>query len=240
MASPGAMARLDFLAPGRSSLDIVYRASSISNMPEQVVEGITLPLGAPPELSSLVPTDGLSAAAAAADSETGTLTEPLLSADGSDRLPGLKDDPGSAVDAAHRLMKLAFPMMLQSIAAMMLTFISTTFVGHLNDPLALSAVVLSSSLYNILGMSITIGLASAMDTLCGQAFGAKHYKMLGEVQQRARVICWTCCIPIAVLWTFGEPLLVQLGQEKQLAHLAARNLHILIPSLFLGKQRTRM
>jgi hypothetical protein len=45
----------------------------------------------------------------------------------------------------------------------------------LNDPLALSAVVLSSSLFNVTGISITIGLASAMDTLCGQVgWGAVH------------------------------------------------------------------
>jgi Na+-driven multidrug efflux pump len=52
-----------------------------------------------------------------------------------------------------RLLRLALPMMLQSLALMLLTFISTTFVGHLNDPLALSAVVLSSSLYNVSGAS---------------------------------------------------------------------------------------
>jgi MATE family multidrug resistance protein len=69
------------------------------------------------------------------------------------------------------LLKLALPMMLQSLALMLLTFISTTFVGHLNDPLALSAVVLSSSLYNVSGISMTLGLASAMDTLCGQVRG---------------------------------------------------------------------
>jgi Na+-driven multidrug efflux pump len=34
-------------------------------------------------------------------------------------------------------MKLAVPLALQSFASMMTTFISTTFVGHLNDPLAL-------------------------------------------------------------------------------------------------------
>lgn len=62
-------------------------------------------------------------------------------------------------------------MMLQSLALMLLTFISTTFVGHLNDPLALSTVVLASSLYNVSGVSMTIGLSSAMDTLCGQVRG---------------------------------------------------------------------
>eukprot|EP00879_Flechtneria_rotunda_P027356 GHRR01029303.1.p1 GENE.GHRR01029303.1~~GHRR01029303.1.p1 ORF type:complete len:272 (+),score=31.02 GHRR01029303.1:657-1472(+) len=125
-------------------------------------------------------------------------------------------------------------MTIQSLAAMLLTFISTTFVGHLNEPLALSAVVLSSSLYNVSGISITIGLASAMDTLCGQAFGAHRYTLLGEVLQRARVICWCCCLPIALLWSRIEPILLLLGQDAQLSHLAAVNMRILIPSLFLG------
>lgn len=57
------------------------------------------------------------------------------------------------------------------MALMMLSFISTTFVGHLNDPLALSAVVLSNSLYNVSGISMTLGLASAMDTIAGQVSG---------------------------------------------------------------------
>jgi MATE family multidrug resistance protein len=90
------------------------------------------------------------------------------------------------MEEAARLAKLAVPLAMQSLAAMLVSIISTTFVGHLNDPLALSAVVLSASLYNVSGMSINIGLASAMDTLCGQAFGAARYGMLGEVQQRAR------------------------------------------------------
>jgi len=96
-----------------------------------------------------------------------------------------KDEP-CAMEEAARLAKLAVPLAMQSLAAMLVSIISTTFVGHLNDPLALSAVVLSASLYNVSGMSINIGLASAMDTLCGQAFGAARYGMLGEVQQRAR------------------------------------------------------
>jgi hypothetical protein len=36
--------------------------------------------------------------------------------------------------------------------------------------------------------------------------------MLGVVLQRARLICWCACIPVAVLWNFMGPLLVLLGQ----------------------------
>jgi len=45
-----------------------------------------------------------------------------------------------------------------------------------------------------------IGLSSALDTLCGQAYGARSYKLLGVYLQRAQLICWTLCIPIAALW----------------------------------------
>ena len=51
---------------------------------------------------------------------------------------------------------------------MLMVVISTTFVGHLNDPTTLSAVVLASSLYNVCGSSLIVGLVSGMETLCGQ------------------------------------------------------------------------
>jgi MATE family multidrug resistance protein len=74
-----------------------------------------------------------------------------------------------------------------------------------------------------------------MDTLCGQAFGARNYAVLGEILQRARLICWTVCLPVALLWWWMEPVLLLLGQEAQLAALAAVNMRIMIPSLFLGE-----
>ena len=41
------------------------------------------------------------------------------------------------------------------------------FVGHLGKH-ELSAAVLGTSLFNVTGLSILIGLCSAMETLCGQ------------------------------------------------------------------------
>jgi MATE family multidrug resistance protein len=68
-----------------------------------------------------------------------------------------------------------------------------------------------------------------------QAFGARNYAVLGEVLQRARVICWTICLPIALLWWWMEPVLLALGQEAELSRLAAINMRIMIPGLFLGE-----
>lgn len=41
-------------------------------------------------------------------------------------------------------------------------------VGHLNDPITLSAVVLAGSFYNVTGFSIIVGLSAGSDTLSGQ------------------------------------------------------------------------
>lgn len=35
---------------------------------------------------------------------------------------------------------------------------------------------------------------------CCQAYGARSYKLLGTYLQRAQLICWSLCIPIAALW----------------------------------------
>ena len=55
---------------------------------------------------------------------------------------------------------------------MLQTLISTTFIAHMSpDPVHLSALALASSLYNVMGYSLVAGLASAMETLCGQVGG---------------------------------------------------------------------
>jgi hypothetical protein len=41
-------------------------------------------------------------------------------------------------------------------------------VGHLNHPELLSSAVLANSLYNVTGYSLLQGLASGMESLCGQ------------------------------------------------------------------------
>lgn len=54
-----------------------------------------------------------------------------------------------------------------------------------------------------------------------QAFGGRNYKTLGLVLQRALLINWAMCIPITVLWTHSEKLLLLLGQQPVIAAGAA-------------------
>ncbi|KAI5009129.1 hypothetical protein ZWY2020_010177 [Hordeum vulgare] len=63
-------------------------------------------------------------------------------------------------------------------------------VGHLGK-LALASASIASSFAIITGFSFLRGMSLALDTLCGQAFGANQDDMLGVYKQRAMLV-WAC------------------------------------------------
>ncbi|KAG2444666.1 hypothetical protein HXX76_001410 [Chlamydomonas incerta] len=133
-----------------------------------------------------------------------------------------------------KLQKLAGPLIIQNLFGYLLSVVSAAFIGHLNDPVALSSAVLAGSFYNITGYSLVIGLSAGMETLCGQAYGAKNYPMLGLILQRALLICWAACVPIALFWSQADRLLMLLHQQPEIVAGACRYLHIATPALFLS------
>lgn len=75
-------------------------------------------------------------------------------------------------------------------------------------------------------------MASALDTLCGAAFGAKQYNMLGIHMQRAMVVLMLVSIPLAFIWAFTGDILVLFHQNKEIAAEAGLYARYMIPSLF--------
>ena len=58
--------------------------------------------------------------------------------------------------------------MVQQFLAFSAGLISVAFVGHLGE-FELGVIVLANSLYTVSGVTVLMGTASAMETLCGQA-----------------------------------------------------------------------
>ncbi|KAG2449055.1 hypothetical protein HYH02_005804 [Chlamydomonas schloesseri] len=141
---------------------------------------------------------------------------------------------GRLLAELRKLLRLAGPLIVQNLFGYLLSVVSAAFIGHLNDPVALSSAVLAGSFYNITGYSLVIGLSAGMETLCGQAFGAKNYPMLGLILQRALLICWAACLPIALFWSQADRLLTLLHQQPEIVDGATRYLHIATPALFLS------
>lgn len=77
-----------------------------------------------------------------------------------------------------------------------------------------------------------MGMASALDTLCGQSYGAKQFHMLGIYMQRAMVILMVVSIPIAVIWFNTGWILKALGQAPDIAEEAGVYARFMLPSLF--------
>ena len=66
---------------------------------------------------------------------------------------------------------------------------------------------------------VQLGMASALETLCGQAFGAKKYYMLGVYMQRSWIVLFVCSVFLLPIYLFTTPVLKFLGQPDDIAEL---------------------
>lgn len=78
------------------------------------------------------------------------------------------------------------------------------------------------------------GLACALETLCGQAYGAKQYHLLGIYLQRAFIILVTAGMPICLIWLNMERILLAMGQDPEIVRAAYSYTMWLIPTLLLN------
>ncbi|KAH7682661.1 multidrug resistance protein MATE family protein [Dioscorea alata] len=130
-----------------------------------------------------------------------------------------------------RQLWLAGPLIAVSLLQYFLQVISLMFVGHLGE-LALSGASMATSFANVSGFSLLLGMGSALDTLCGQAYGAKQYRSLGVHMQRAMIVLLFVSIPLSFLWAFTGEILMILGQNAEISAAAGLYARWLIPSLF--------
>ncbi|KAK6127665.1 hypothetical protein DH2020_038581 [Rehmannia glutinosa] len=126
---------------------------------------------------------------------------------------------------------LAGPMVSVSLLQFCLQLISVMFVGHLGE-LALSGASMATSFASVTGFSLLMGMASALDTLCGQSYGAKQYHMLGIQMQRAMFVLLLVGIPLAIIWANTGTILTALGQDPDISREAGLYARFMIPSIF--------
>ncbi|KAK1431005.1 hypothetical protein QVD17_14195 [Tagetes erecta] len=125
----------------------------------------------------------------------------------------------------------SLPMILTNASYYAIPLTSVMFTGHLRD-VELAASNLANSWANVTGFSFMIGLSGALETLCGQGFGAKLYSMLGIYLQAS---CWISIffsVLISLFWFFTEPILILLHQDPQISKMAALYIKYLVPGLF--------
>ncbi|XWS22442.1 hypothetical protein CRYUN_Cryun29cG0034800 [Craigia yunnanensis] len=135
------------------------------------------------------------------------------------------------VEEIKRLGYLAGPMVAVTLSQYLLQVISTMMVGHLGE-LALSSTAIAISLSGVTGFSLLLGMACALETLCGQAYGAQQYRKLGIHTYTAIFCLILVCIPLSLLWIYVGKLLVFIGQDPLISNEAGKFILWLIPALF--------
>ncbi|KAI3994326.1 hypothetical protein MKX01_012583 [Papaver californicum] len=127
---------------------------------------------------------------------------------------------------------IAGPCILSAIFKFSLAFVTQTWVGHVGT-LELAAFGLQNLVISGLSYGIMLGMGSALQTLCGQAYGAGKLTLLGIYLQRSWVILLGTALPLTLISVFATHILLLLGQKKEIAELAGTYSIWMIPQLYM-------
>ncbi|XP_008809496.2 protein DETOXIFICATION 49 [Phoenix dactylifera] len=134
---------------------------------------------------------------------------------------------------AKSLLALALPMVLSGLLFYSRSMISMLFLGRLGR-LPLAGGTLAIGFANITGYSILSGLATGMEPICSQAFGAnKRSALLRLALRRTVLLLLTASLPIAALWAVMHRLLLLCGQDPDIAAAARSYILTSLPDLLL-------
>ncbi|CAA7048579.1 unnamed protein product [Microthlaspi erraticum] len=128
------------------------------------------------------------------------------------------------------LFRLALPAILVYLVNSGMGISARIFAGHLGGQ-ELAAASIGNSCFSLV-YGLMMGMGSAVETLCGQAYGAHRYDMLGVYLQRATIVLALVGLPMTVLYTFSYPLLLLLGEPKTVSYMASLYIAGLIPQIF--------
>ncbi|KAF7819213.1 protein DETOXIFICATION 21-like [Senna tora] len=114
---------------------------------------------------------------------------------------------------------VAAPAVFTRFSTFGLNVISQAYIGHIGSK-QLAAFALVYTVLIRFANGILLGMASALATLCGQAFGAKEYGMMGVYIQRSWIVLFFTSILLLPLFFFTTPILKILGQAESIAEVA--------------------
>ncbi|CAN6464402.1 unnamed protein product [Victoria cruziana] len=130
-----------------------------------------------------------------------------------------------------KLWYLAGPAVFTYLCRYLLGAVTQAFAGHVGT-LELAAVAMENSVIAGFSFGVMLGMGSALETLCGQAYGAGQVDMLGIYMQRSWVILNATALVLCIFYIFSAPFLKLIGQTAEIAESAGTFAIWMIPQLF--------
>ncbi|KAI8546449.1 hypothetical protein RHMOL_Rhmol07G0118500 [Rhododendron molle] len=144
--------------------------------------------------------------------------------------------PASFIRDTHSELKIQRRIVVPLVAMNLTWFaklaITTAFLGRLGE-LQLAGGTLGFTFANVTGFSVLNGLCAAMEPICGQAYGAKNFKLLHKTLLMATILLLVTTLPISFLWLNVHKLLIHFGQREEIAIVAKKYLFYLLPDLVI-------
>lgn len=117
---------------------------------------------------------------------------------------------------SKKIWRVALPGVISRVCAFGTIVVTQSFIGHISDiDLAGYALVQTLSVRFVNG--ILLGMSSATETLCGQAFGAGQHHMMGIYLQRSWIVDLLTLTVLLPIFVFGTQLYRLLGEESSIA-----------------------
>ncbi|KAL7138214.1 hypothetical protein ABFS83_10G148700 [Erythranthe nasuta] len=122
-------------------------------------------------------------------------------------------------DESKKIWRVALPSVISRVSWFGTIVVTQSFIGHISS-VDLAGFALVQTLLVRFVNGILIGMSSATETLCGQAFGAKQYHMMGIFLQRSWLVDFVTLTILLPLFIFGTSIFKLLGQETAIAESA--------------------
>ncbi|KAI1164406.1 MATE efflux family protein [Nemania serpens] len=125
------------------------------------------------------------------------------------------------------LLRYSIPLIATYLLQYTWSVIVTFIAGHLSSD-DLAAASLGITTMNIAGFAIYEGMATALDTLCSQAYGSKNPTGVGLHVQRMLILMVIASIPIAGIWAASPKILMLFIKQERLTVKAGTFLRVSI------------
>ncbi|XP_050225045.1 protein DETOXIFICATION 24-like isoform X2 [Mercurialis annua] len=118
-----------------------------------------------------------------------------------------------------KIWRVGFPAMLARTTQYGMLVVTQAFIGHIGK-VDLAGYALIQIIAIGIAIGILLGMSSATETLCGQAFGAKQYHMMGIYLQRSCIINLVAGTLLVPLFIFSAKIFKLLGQDEEIPEKA--------------------
>ncbi|KAM0553280.1 hypothetical protein ACHAPJ_007571 [Fusarium lateritium] len=125
------------------------------------------------------------------------------------------------------ITRYTLPLVATYLLQYSFSVITTTAAGHLS-PDDLAAAAIGVTTMSIAGLAVYEGMATALDTLCAQAYGAGNKTGVGLHVQRMLLLMVIVTIPVGAIWICSRAFLTLILKQAHLAVKAGSFLRVSI------------